>query len=157
MWIGPYLSDDYNEFQSWFGDNFNGIAAQAMDNSGALRNDGTMVDWLNAHPSIDNFALFVGTNDVVKNYPTGQLQSIPNFDNDAAAAGFLGTENELYTYLYVCQQNAVRFTPPSSSGSYYGLWRGSGYTGPVDPSTQGAVLCWLLISRTPTGQFQDIY
>ena len=155
------LSIDYVEFQGAFGSKFCAIECQAMDNSGALLNNATMVNCLINNPNVNNFALYLGTcsncNPNVTNAPTGQTSSLGNFINDAAGAGFLGTENQLYNYLYVCQQNNVIFTPPGPAGSYYGLWNGSRYTGPVDPNTQGAVLCWSLVSRTPTGQIQDIY
>ncbi len=115
-------------------------------------NDGAMCDWLRSHANCVNFAFCLSAS-FENAWPT----ALNNLDADASAAGFLGVENEPYTYTYVCQQNAVSFTPTGSSGSYYGVWNGSRYTGPVDPSTSGAVLCWLLMPRTPTGQLQDDY
>ncbi|MCL5266871.1 MAG: hypothetical protein M1469_02060 [Bacteroidetes bacterium] len=151
--IGPYLSDDYNEFQGWFGTKFNAIVCKTMDNSGALRNDQTMWDWLQGHSNCNNFVLYL---DWAK-YSSGVEPSITNFEADAYDAGFLGTEKELYDYKFVCEEDGVTFTPNGTANDYYGVWNGNGYSGPVDPSTPGAVVCWQLASTTPTGQFQDTY
>lgn len=153
------LSTDYSLFEQAFGSKFNGIECQPMDGSGALMNDATMCKWLISNLNASNFCYAIGTGNakISDGDLNARLAGLNNFMNDAAGAGFLGTENQLYNYLYVCQENGVLFTPPGPSGSYYGVWNGSGYTGPVDPNGQGAVLCWLLVSTTPTGQFQDIY
>ena len=151
--IGPYLSDDYNEFQGWFGSKLTAIVCKTMDNSGALRNDETMWDWLQGHSSCNNFVLYLDWD----NYPSGVAPSIDNFEADAYDAGFLGTEKELYDYKFVCEKDGVTFTPNGIISEYYGVWNGSGYSGPVDPSYPGAVVCWQLASTTPTGEFQDSY
>lgn len=150
---------DYVEFYGAFGSKFCAIECQPMDGSGALMNDATMYNWMINYPNVNNFAYYIGTGNakISDGDVNARLAGLSNFMNDAASAGFLGTENELYNYLYVCQQNNVIFTPPGPAGSYYGVWNGSRYTGPVDPNTQGAVLCWMLVSTTPTGQIQDIY
>ena len=146
------LSDDYGEFQGFFGNRFNGIVCTVMDGSGALLNDATMFYWLQDHSNCNNFALYL--NPAFENAWPAALN---NFEADAYDAGFLGTQNELYDYKFACQQNAVVFTPPGTSADYYGLWNGTEYTGPVAPGTQGAVVCWVLSSMTATGQFQDNY
>ena len=147
-----YLQDDYNEFQSWFGDRLNGIVCKPMDGSGALMNDQTMWSWLQSHPNCNNFVLYLDPA-----FQSDWPAALSNFEADASQAGFLGTENQLYDYQFVCQESGVRFTPNGTAFNYYGVWDGSGYSGPVIEGTAGAVVCWQLLSTTPTGQFQDIY
>lgn len=79
------------------------------------------------------------------------------FTDVAFQYGWLQGVNQLWNFLYTCQQNKVAFYPPGGLGDYYGVWNGSEYTGPVDPNSPGATLCWVLTSETATGQYSQPY
>lgn len=153
------LQDDYNEFQYWFGNNFNGIFCKPMDGSGALMNDATMYNWLSSHPNCNNFAILLSS-DFTNAWPA----ALNNFINDADRAGFLGHQYQVYSYTYTCQISCVNFTPPSSpdygagASIYWGVWTNSAYyRGPVDASTPGATICWILQSTAATSQTVNVY
>ncbi len=150
---------NYNEFQYWFGQNFNGILCKPMDGSGALLNDETMWDWLNNHSNCNNFVLYLSS-DFTNAWPA----ALNNFMTDADRAGFLGHQYQVYYYTYVCQTNSVKFTPPGAPEAgagrpaYYGVWTNNAYyMGPVDPSTPGAVFCWAFQSAAATSQTVNVY
>ena len=174
MGTGTYLTDDYNEFQYWFGNRFNTLECQPTDPSGALRNDATMYNWLTSYSSVNNFALYIGNNitfvsgDLIpyvdNSNVTARENALANFMNDANYAGFLGHQYQIYYYTYACQTSCVNFVPPSgvSSGAgspvYYGVWTNNTYyMSPVSASTPNAVACWILQTTAPTSQTVDVY
>ncbi len=163
---------DYLEFQGWFGNRFNTIACQPTDGSGALRNDATMYNWMINYPNVNNFAIYIGggITNVADNNVSAREAGLDNLMSDAYNAGFLGYQYRLYNYTYVCQTSCVNFTPPScptppaqntagAGGSiYYGVWTNSSYySGPVNPSTPGATICWILQSTAPTSQVTYVH
>ncbi len=113
--------------------------------------EGDVTSWMDTHLSqIKTFALYLP-------YPFSWTD-VNNFAQYAYQAGYLGENQEEEEAKYTCQENAVLFNPGTGiAGSYYGVWNGSGYTGPVDPSTQGAVLCWSLTGWNPLNQYQTVY
>lgn len=159
------LSLDYVEFQGWFGNNFNAIVCKPMDGNGALMNDGLMSYWLQNYSNCNNFVLYLNPK-----LAGAWSAALNNFLNDANNAGFLGHQYQAYNYTYVCQQNGVNFTPPNcptppaqntvgaGGSAYWGVWtNNSYYRGPVDPSTPGATICWVLQSTAATSQTVNVY
>ena len=149
--IGCYIVDDFNEFQYWFGAKFNSIFTM-----NGFPNEASLVSWVQSHPSISNYAIYL-----TSSWSWGDLDSFMGY---ADQAGFLGHQYQVYYYTYVCQTNSVKFTPPSApeagagKPAYYGVWTNNAYyTGPVDPSTPGAVLCWAFQSGAATSQTVNVY
>ncbi len=144
--IGCYLAQDYNEFQGWFGNSFNTIWTE-----NGFPNGASLVNWLESDAGISNFALFLN--------PNWSWADVDDFAAYAYQAGFLGSYQVLKQAQYVCEQNNVAFSPGSSgiAGSYYGVLSNGYYTGPVDPSTQGAVLCWMENGWVSLNQYQTVF
>ena len=148
---GTWLAQDYGEFLN------KGLSQPYFNTIFTMRpypSEGDVISWINNNPSqISNFALYL---------PPGWGWSQGDMDNFAIyayQAGFLGSFQELYQIQYVCEQNSVAFTPGSrTAGYYYGvLTDGWYYTGPVDPSTPGAVVCWQSNGWYSLNQYQTVY
>lgn len=146
---GTYLAENYNEFLNYDpGLNiFNTVFTMP-----AYPSEGDVIAWLENHvPQVNNFALWLPS--------SWSWGDIDNFVGWAYQAGFLGQYQLLKQAQYVCEANNVGFSPGSSgiAGSYYGVWNGSYYTGPVDPNTQGATLCWMLQTWVSQNQYQTVF
>lgn len=153
--VGCYVGEDYNEFQEWFPGGsqptFNTIFTMpTFDN----RNIGSVVNWMDDHlgNNINTFALWLPPD-------AWNWAEVDAFASYAYQAGFLGQYQEQQQAKYVCQQDNVGFTPGNGTLlSYYGVWNGTYFSGPVDPSsTLAATLCWQFQENDPTGQFQTVY
>ncbi len=145
---GTYLAEDYNDFLDHPGipGSFNTIYTMPP-----YENEADVLSWISSHTQqITNFAL-----DLESGWT---WNDVDNFAVYAYQAGFLGSYQQLEQVKYVCEQNNVGFSPGSGvAGSYYGiLTNNSYYTGPVDPSTQGAVLCWQQDGIVPLSQYQTV-
>ena len=153
------LPEDYDEFQSWFGSKFNGIACKPMDGSGALMNDPTMWNWLISYTNCNHFALYLDPS-----LANDWAAALRNFMVDADYAGLFGHRCNIFHFNYTCKVNNVNFTPPqgndrgAGAASFSGVWtNNSYYRGPVDPTSPGAVECCVETSYSNTGQTIDTY
>lgn len=149
---GTWLAENYNAFLGYQQPPPPTPVFNTIYTTPPYTSEGDVTSWMDTHLSqIKTFGLYLG-------YPFSWTD-VATFAQYAYQAGYLGEYQEQEEAKYTCQQNAVLFDPGSSgtAGSYYGVWNGSGYTGPVDPSTQGAVLCWLFTGWNPMNQYQTVY
>ncbi len=145
---GTYLAEDYNDFLNHPGipGAFNTVFTQPT-----YVNEADVTDWIDNHlGNIKYFALMLNSG--------WQWSDVDNFAIYAYQAGFLGSYQQLQQSQYVCEEDNVGFAPNGVAGSYYGvLTDGWYYSGPVDPSTSGATLCWSLQGWVTENQYQTVY
>ena len=136
------ITGDYNDFNNRFGSRFSFVW---MNDGTSDRNcwDGNF-NWLNSH-GIPGAWWYHGGGAVEA--------TLKAFTDVAFKYGWLQETDEGLIYVHTYQQNNVAFTPPPigfNGTDYYGVWDNTklAYTGPVDPNSAGAVLCWMFTSQT---------
>ncbi len=146
--VGTYLAENYNDFL-----NHPGIPGtlNAIFTQPTYVNEADVTDWIDNHlGNIKYFALMLNSG--------WQWSDVDKFAIYAYQAGFLGSYQQLQQSQYVCEEDNVGFAPNGAAGSYYGvLTDGWYYSGPVDPSTSGATLCWSLQGWVTENQYQTVY
>ncbi len=146
---GTWLAQNYNAF---LGSEPPTPVFNTIYTTPPYYSEGDVTSWMDDHISrITTFALYLNSG--------YSWSDVDEFAQYAYQAGYLGEYEEQFQAEYTCDEDGVEFNPGTElDGSYWGVWSGTGYTGPVDPSTTpGAVECWTLTEWNPLNQYQTLY